>query len=105
VSQVIGMDKGAVSRCFKTMHLKGLIALRLQMADARMRIAVLTAKGRALHDQIRGVALERERALLSVLSRADRDRLIHLLKRLRESLPEVERATARYIAKRRAGRS
>jgi hypothetical protein len=42
---------------------------------------------------------------LSVLSRADRDRLIHLLKRLRESLPEVERATARYIAKRRAGRS
>src|SRR6266496_3265454 len=100
VSQIIGMDKASVSRCFKGMQVKGLITMGLDAVDGRLRIATLTAKGRALHDQIREMALERERALLSVLSDSDRNTLVRLLKRLHENLPAVEHATARYIAER-----
>lgn len=100
VSKVIGMDKGTVSRCFKSMQAAGLISLALDEADGRLRLAALTRKGRDLHDQIIGVALERERALLSVLSEAEHDQLIRLLKRLHENLPAVEAATSRYLATR-----
>jgi DNA-binding MarR family transcriptional regulator len=97
VSKVVGMDKGSVSRCFKTMQAKGLITLGLDASDGRVRIATLTKQGRKLHDQILGIALERERALLSVLSAQERDTLISLLARLHENLPAVDAATERYV--------
>lgn len=96
VSRVIGMDKGAVSRCFKTMHERGLIRMALDPDDGRARVAVLTAQGRALHDRIREVALERERVFLSVLSPTEVDTLLSLLQRLHENLPAVETATQEY---------
>lgn len=98
VSRVIGMDKASVSRCFKSMQARGLVTIGLDASDGRLRIATLTPKGRAVHDQIRGIALERERALLAVLAPAERDTLIDLLHRLHENLPAVEAATDRYVA-------
>jgi len=100
VSQILGMDKAAVSRCFKGLQARKLITMALDAADGRVRVATLTAAGRALHDEIRDMALERERALLSVLSEPERDTLLGLLKRLHENLPAVEKATARYVARR-----
>ena len=100
VSRIIGMDKASVSRCFKGMQAKGYITLSLDADDGRVRIATLTKKGRQVHDQILGVALERERAFLDVLSVAERETLIKLLQRLHENLPAVEDATELYVAKR-----
>lgn len=100
ISQILGMDKASVSRCFKSMQAKKLITMGLDAADGRVRIATLTPAGRALHDKIRDMALERERALLSVLSESEVDTLIRLLKRIHENLPAVERVTSRYIAER-----
>ncbi|MDH5539060.1 MAG: MarR family transcriptional regulator [Rhizobacter sp.] len=100
VSKIIGMDKSSVSRCFKGMQSKGLITLQLDVDDGRLRIATLTRKGRELHDRILGMALERERAFLSVLSDAERETLIGLLRRLNDNLPAVESATDRYVAER-----
>lgn len=100
VSRITGMDKGSVSRCFKRMQAQALITMRLDTGDGRLRIATLTTKGRALHNQIMGIALERERAFLAVLSDAERDTLIELLKRLHENLPVVEEATDSYVARR-----
>jgi DNA-binding MarR family transcriptional regulator len=97
VSRVIGMDKASVSRCFKTMQESGFIRIALDPRDGRARIAVLTAKGRALHDEIREVALERERAFLEVLSDDESETLLNLLRRLHENLPAVETATQRFI--------
>lgn len=97
VSRVIGMDKGSVSRCFKGMQEKGLIRTELDEGDGRYRIAVLTPKGRALHDQIIGVALARESAFLSVLDPQEVEVLTQLLRRLHENLPAVETATQNYI--------
>lgn len=98
VSKVIGMDKASVSRTFKSMQERGLVTFSLDEVDGRLRLASLTPKGRELHDQIIGVALERERAFLSVLSPAEQETLIGLLKRLHENLPAVETATSRYVA-------
>lgn len=100
VSRVIGMDKASVSRCFKRMQQGGFIRIALDRNDGRARIAVLTEKGRALHDAIRGVALERERALLAVLSQEEARSLLSLLQRVHENLPSVEEATERFLAAR-----
>ncbi|HNW62066.1 MAG TPA: MarR family transcriptional regulator [Piscinibacter sp.] len=100
VSRIIGMDKASVSRCFKGMQSRGLVTIGLDADDGRLRIATLTKKGRELHDQIRGIALERERAFLAVLDAAETETLIGLLKRLHENLPQVEAATARYVTQR-----
>lgn len=100
VSRVIGMDKGSVSRCFKSMQARGFIRTELDGRDGRIRHAVLTPDGRALHARILEVALERERALLSVLKTTEVDTLIALLQRLHDNLPAVEVATRHYIEQR-----
>lgn len=97
ISKVIGMDKASVSRCFKSMQEQKLITLGLSASDGRMRLASLTAKGRKLHDQILGIALERERALLAVLDAGEQEVLVGLLQRLHENLPAVEAATQDYM--------
>jgi DNA-binding MarR family transcriptional regulator len=91
------MDKASVSRCFKSMQARGLIVMGLDASDGRVRMANLTSQGRAIHDRIRDLALERERALLSVLSDSESDTLLRLLKRLHDNLPEVEAATADFV--------
>ena len=98
ISQVIGMDKASVSRCFKQMVAKKLIALELDDSDGRIRLASLTLHGRHIHDQILGIALERERALVQVLNSDETDTLLSLLKRVHENLPAVELATQIFIA-------
>jgi DNA-binding MarR family transcriptional regulator len=100
VSKIIGMDKASVSRCFKSMQAKGYITLSLDADDGRLRIATLTKRGRQVHDGILGIALERERALLQVLTSQEQEVLIGLLKRLHENLPAVESATQVYVAQR-----
>jgi DNA-binding MarR family transcriptional regulator len=97
VSKTIGMDKASVSRCFKGMQAKGLITLGLTSTDGRLRTATLTATGRTLHDRILGIALERERAFLSVLNDDEQSVLIGLLRRLHDNLPAVDEATARHV--------
>ena len=98
VSQIIGMDKASVSRCFKQMAAKKLITLELDPADGRIRLASFTLHGRHIHDQILGIALARERALLAVLSPDEQETLIDLLRRMHENLPAVEQATQAFIA-------
>ncbi|HVL09247.1 MAG TPA: MarR family winged helix-turn-helix transcriptional regulator [Burkholderiaceae bacterium] len=102
VSRVIGMDKAAVSRCFKSMNDQGYITFGLDAMDGRVRLARLTPKGRTLHDDVLQVALARERAFLSVLSDAEVNTLIELLKRLHENLPQVDAATVEFLAQRNA---
>jgi DNA-binding MarR family transcriptional regulator len=97
VSRVVGMDKASVSRCLKQMHARGLITLEIDASDRRMHAATLTRQGRALHDRILGIARERERAFLSVLSKSEQETLIALLRRLHDNLHQVEEATVRHV--------
>ncbi|MDM0037226.1 MarR family winged helix-turn-helix transcriptional regulator [Variovorax sp. J22P271] len=96
---IIGMDKASMSRCFKSMQARGFIELALDPQDGRARIATLTPMGRKMHDQIRDIAIARERAFLSVLTAAERKVLLDLLRRLHENLPAVEIATRDHLGR------
>jgi DNA-binding MarR family transcriptional regulator len=89
ICHVIGFDKGPVSRTLAAMEKRGLIAIRTDPNDGRTHSISLTAKGRATHDRVIVAAFERERRLLSCLSRDEQEVLIDLLRRLHENLSAV----------------
>jgi DNA-binding MarR family transcriptional regulator len=89
ICQVIGFDKGPVSRTLASLETRGLVATGEDPDDARRRLIRLTMQGEALHDEIIVVALERERRLLDCLSPEQRDALIDCLNRLHANLPAV----------------
>lgn len=99
VCRLIGMDKGSVSRAFKLMYEMGLISFSHDPNDGRLRYATLTEAGRKKHDEIKSVAIERQRALLSVLKPDEVPVLLDLLLRLDANLPEVEVATTAFLEK------
>jgi DNA-binding MarR family transcriptional regulator len=91
ICQVIGFDKGPVSRSLALMEGRGLVTIRPDEADTRRRLATLTPAGRALHDRIIVVALERERRLLSCLTAEQRSTLVEVLNLLHDNLADVNR--------------
>jgi DNA-binding MarR family transcriptional regulator len=93
ICQVIGFNKGPVSRTLSEMERRGLLAIKTDATDARTHSISLTAKGRATHDRVIVVALDRERRLLSCLSREEQESLIELLRRVHDNLGAVTGVT------------
>ncbi|MBV8700157.1 MarR family winged helix-turn-helix transcriptional regulator [Bradyrhizobium sp.] len=89
ICHVIGFDKGPVSRTLAALQKRGLVAIRTDPNDGRSHSISLTARGRAIHDQVIVAALERERKLLSCLDQEEQEVLIDLLRRLHENLGAV----------------
>jgi DNA-binding MarR family transcriptional regulator len=92
ICHVIGFDKGPVSRTLAAMEERGLVAIKADQQDGRTYSISLTAKGFTAHDQVIAVALERERRLLSCLSKPEREVLIELLRRVHGNLDAVRGA-------------
>ncbi len=89
IVEVIGLDKGPVSRYVKNMQAKGLVQLEPNETDRRSQLLSLTCTGEELHDKVLPAALERERRFLSVLSEVEIHQLVDMLNRLHDILPEV----------------
>jgi DNA-binding MarR family transcriptional regulator len=89
ICQVIGFDKGPVSRTLVAMEARGLVGIKNDRDDGRTYSIALTAKGAAIHDNVIALALERERRLLSCLNQAERNTLISLLGRVHANLDAV----------------
>jgi DNA-binding MarR family transcriptional regulator len=89
ICQVIGLDKSAVSRSLQLLEAAGRISGEVDTKDARRYTVSLTAKGKALHDRVLKVALERERRLLSDLSPSEVDTLVILLGRMQKKVSYV----------------
>ena len=89
ICQVIGFNKGPISRTLAVMQKRGLVTIRTDPNDARTHSISLTAKGRSIHDKVIVVALEREKRLLSCLKADEREILIELLRRLHNNLGAV----------------
>ena len=89
ICQVIGFDKGPVSRTLAQLQTRGLVRIRPDRQDARTHSISLTPKGRATHDQVIVVALDREWRLLSSLRKDEREVLINLLRRVHSNLDAV----------------
>ena len=90
-----GLDKGGVSRSMKLLLDRGLIAVRTSATDARSVEIALTPKGHTMHDRIARVAGERERRLLSGLSKPEVRDLVATLRRLNERVPTVNEVIKR----------
>lgn len=94
IHAAIGMDKAAVSRCFRKMEKDGLIRLHPgRNSESRRIVASITRKGKELHGRIMAVALARERALLTGVTAEEHQMLLALLRRLCNNLPAVEAVT------------
>jgi DNA-binding MarR family transcriptional regulator len=89
ICQVIGFDKGPVSRTLAAMGQRGLVVVRADPDDGRTHSISLTAKGRATHDKVIVVAFERERRLLSCLGKDEQEVLIDMLRRIHNNLGAV----------------
>ena len=89
ICHVIGYDKGPVSRTLAVMESSGLVTIRTDKNDGRTHAISLTPKGQSTHDRVIALALERERRLLSCLSKDERDVLINLLVRIHGNLDAV----------------
>ena len=89
ICNVIGFDKGPVSRTLAALQQRGLIRIEIDRQDGRSHSIALTAKGRVTHDAVIGAALERERKLLSCLDEREREVLIDLLRRIHRNLDAV----------------
>ncbi|KFX71724.1 MarR family transcriptional regulator [Pseudomonas taeanensis MS-3] len=89
ICQVIGLDKSAVSRSLQALEAARHVTSKADSRDARRNTVSLTPSGRALHDRVLKVALERERRLLSGLSPEEVDTLIKLLGRMHAQVAHV----------------
>jgi DNA-binding MarR family transcriptional regulator len=76
------LDKGAVSRGLGVLQRRGIVTVKEDGEDNRRNKVALTAKGRALHDRIVPVALARQRNLLSVLTPAEVEAFMDMIRRL-----------------------
>lgn len=90
VSQSVGIDKAGVSRAASRLRAKGILAFHRE-SDSNLGYT-LTAKGRRLHEKLFDLAVARERALLSGLTKGDVARLTSYLHILRNNMPAMERA-------------
>jgi DNA-binding MarR family transcriptional regulator len=89
ICQVIGFDKGPVSRTLALMQKRGLIAIGSDPNDARSHSISLTPDGRSTHDAVIVAALAREQRLLSCLRKDEQETLIDLLRRVHGNLNAV----------------
>lgn len=92
-SRTIGIDKAAVSRSLQRLEKRGLATPTEVDGDERRKDWGLTPEGRALHDQILDLALDRQKALLDGFSRADVTAFTAYLSRFLENLDRLNGPT------------
>jgi DNA-binding MarR family transcriptional regulator len=88
MSQLMGGDKAGISRGAAVLQDKKLI--KSQQGPGRNLEFMLTARGKAMHDRTIRLALARQDALLTGLSKSQVDDLITYLNVLLRNLPAVE---------------
>jgi DNA-binding MarR family transcriptional regulator len=94
------LDKGAVSRSLNVLARMGAVSVKADGADSRRHNVALTAKGRALHDRIVPVALERQRDLLHDLSPDEIETLKDIIGRMQARVGDSKAPPERPSPKR-----
>jgi DNA-binding MarR family transcriptional regulator len=90
ICEVIGLDKGAVSRSVAALVAAGHVAEHPDARDARRQVLELTQSGYALHDRLIALATAREQLMLAGFSEEERAQLTGFLRRLHARLPELK---------------
>ena len=81
-SQIMGLDKAAVSRAVAGLERRRLLEANPDPADNRQRLITLSPAGRALYHKMIVVSRERQRRLWAPLSNEEQHVLAVLLRRL-----------------------
>jgi DNA-binding MarR family transcriptional regulator len=95
------LDKGAVSRSLAALQRMGFVSVKEDGADCRRNNVALTAKGRALHDEMVPVALDRLSDLVSDLTQAEVETFTRLIDRLQSKVTDGEPVSEEPLPKRR----
>ena len=82
VAERTAMDKVQVSRAVESLVRARRVARTADAADGRIQRLALTAKGRAIYDEVVPLALHMEEMFLSALTTAERAQLDGLMKKL-----------------------
>ena len=90
VCNQIDLDKAAASRSLQVLERLGYVSASADPKDARKRTLALTATGRALHDRILPVSMQREQHLLRGFSAAERQVLLDMLRRMHANAIEMD---------------
>lgn len=93
-SRTIGIDKAAVSRSLQRLQQAGLAEATSDGPDTRRKNWTLTAKGRAVHDEILQVALDRQKKLLAGFSAEEVTRFNSYLRRILDNLDTLPDETS-----------
>ncbi|RYL22776.1 MULTISPECIES: MarR family winged helix-turn-helix transcriptional regulator [Acinetobacter] len=98
ISQVIGLDKSAVSRAIAKLKTQEYIDIKEDKRDARATKICLTAQGVRLHDEIFKVAIDREKVIFDVLSTEDKEHLIRIMTQLNAHILDAnEQLNEKYL--------
>lgn len=89
ISQVIGLDKAAVSRSIRALERQQLVEVRSSAQRSRYLEIALTEKGCRLYDRMIQVALERESRLVADVTPEELEILTSVLNRMLRRMPTV----------------
>ena len=89
ISDILGLDKAAVSRTVKKLEEKNYISIGGDTTDKRVYVINLTESGQQLYEVAADFAIDREKQLLENLSDDEKDQLFSLLKTLRSKVDEM----------------
>jgi DNA-binding MarR family transcriptional regulator len=89
VSDILGLDKAAVSRTVKKLEEKKYISVEGDENDKRVYVINLTELGQQLYEVAADFAIAREQLLLQELDEVEKDQLFHLLKKLRNTVDQM----------------
>jgi DNA-binding MarR family transcriptional regulator len=88
-SQIMGLDKAAVSRAVAALESRELARVTPDRSDSRQRIIELSEAGRELHGRIMIISKERERRLLAPFTKDEIRVLTGLLRRMHANAVNV----------------
>jgi DNA-binding MarR family transcriptional regulator/GNAT superfamily N-acetyltransferase len=108
----LGLDSGYLSRLLRSLEAAGLVEVAPSASDGRIRVARLTAAGRAERGALDDRADDRARSLLAPLSAGQRERLVTAMRDVERLLtaasveitgvdpehPDARRCLAEYVA-------
>lgn len=86
ICDVISLDKGAVSRSLKKLDDLGFLSAEALPRDPRRKALSLNAKGYALHDEILGMALQREEDLIRGVDPEDLEVFLDVMRQMRRNV-------------------
>ncbi len=89
ISQVIGLNKAAISRSLQSLERAGLVSAIPDRKNERRKLVALTKQGTQTHDKIIKLALARESLLLKTFSEEEINTLIILLQRMHKQIETV----------------